>query len=90
MDKAMRRQIGIWLLIVLGAFGAVILEHISQLNWSPMWIWFIGIAWYASEGLIVFLIYHFFKITKADIPVAEPILTEVETVPEDGSTNTDQ
>ncbi len=82
MDEAIKRQIGIWLLIVLGAFGAVLLEHINQLNWSTMWIFFIGIGWYASEGLLGFVIYHFFKVTKADIPVAQPILTKVETTPE--------
>ena len=78
----MKRQIGIWALIVLGSFGAVLLEHISQLTWSPMWVWFIGIAWYASEGLVAYIIWHFFKVTRADIPGNKVVLTKVESIPE--------
>jgi len=78
LDDATKRQIGIWILIVTGAFGWVLLEHISYLNWSPSWIWFIGIVWYASEAFLGFLIYHFFKVTKADVP-GTVILTKTET-----------
>ena len=81
LDDPMKRQIGIWLLIILGAFGWVLLEHVSYLSWSPSWIWFIGIAWYASEGLAGYIIFHFFKVTKADVP-GTIIITKTETIPE--------
>ncbi|KKL05112.1 hypothetical protein LCGC14_2609290 [marine sediment metagenome] len=87
MDEATKREIGIWLLIVLAALGTVLLEHVSRLAWSPMWIWFVGITWYASEGLGGFLIYHFFKVSKADIQKKEIILTEVKSVPKGNKTD---
>lgn len=82
MDDPMKREIGIWLLIVLGAFGAVLIEHVRNLSWSAMWIWFIGIAWYASEGLGAYIIWYYFKVSKIDVPV---VLTKVKSVPEDSS-----
>ncbi len=82
LDDPMKRQIGITLLIILGAFGTVLIEHISQLGWSLMWVWFIGITWYASETLGAYIIWHFFRVTKADIPGSKVVLTKVESIPE--------
>ncbi len=84
----MKRQIGIWLLIILGGLGWVLLEHITYLTWSPSWIWFIGIAWYATEGLVGYIIYHLFKVTKEDIPGTIIMTkTESESIPEDSITS---
>lgn len=61
-------ETGILILIILGAFGTVFLEHIALLGWSVKWVTFIGIVWYATEALISGLIIHYFKIPVEDVP----------------------
>lgn len=67
IDKAIQRQIGVWLLLVIGAFGTVILELIKKSNWSDTWLYFIGIVWYSTETLAGVIIYYCFKVSKADL-----------------------
>lgn len=77
----LKKEIGIWILIIVGAFGAVLIEHVIFLGWSPLWIWFMGISWYATDVLIAFLVWIFFKAKKEDVPV----LTKVKSIPENST-----
>ena len=71
-SKKLKKDIGIWILIIAGAFGAVLIEHIIILDWSLLWIWFIGIVWYATDILIASLVFIFFKAKKSDILLNKP------------------
>ena len=78
IDEVIKREIAIWILLVAGAFGAVILELIKQSTWSDVWLWFIGILWYGTEGLISAIIYHKFKVSKVDVPETIHTIAEVD------------
>ena len=78
MDEFLKKEIGIWILIIAGAFGAVLVEYVVLLGWSPLWIGFVVITWYATDILIAAFVWHYLKAKREDIPT----LTKVKSIPE--------
>lgn len=67
LDETIKREIGIFLLIIWGAFGLVFLEGLVLLGLSVGWITCLTTIWYGADFLVAFIIYHFFKVKKEDI-----------------------
>ena len=84
--KPLKIGLGIGILVIIGAFGLVVLEWINLSGWTAMWCFVIGVIYYGTESLVVGLIIHYLKIPPEDVPVSVPILTEVEAT---NHTNTD-
>lgn len=68
LDETIKREIGIFLLVIWGAFGLVFLEGLVLLGLSVGWITCLTVIWYGADVLVAFIIYHFFKVKKEDIP----------------------
>ena len=85
MDDFLKKEIGVWILIIAGAFGAVLVEYVILLGWSPLWIGFVAVSWYATDILISAFVWHYFKTRKEDIQKQTPILSKVESIPENST-----
>ena len=81
-DNTIKRQLWILILGIWGAFGFVLFELLAFWDLSQMWTSFIVFVWYALDAFIGAYLWHAYKISRADIPVATPILTKVKTAPE--------
>ena len=82
-DETIKHQIGILILGIWAAFGVVLFELLDFWQLSEMWILFIGIVWYALDAFMAAYLWHAFKVKKEDVPV--PILTKVESIPENST-----
>jgi hypothetical protein len=71
--KSLMIGIGIGILVIIGAFGVLVIEWINNFGFSLTWTAVLSIVYYATEGLGVLLIIHYLKIPVEDVP----ILTEV-------------
>ena len=67
LDDTIKREIGIFLLFVWAAFGLVFLEGLVLLGLSVMWTGCLTAIWYAADGFVLAIIYHFYKVKKEDI-----------------------
>lgn len=67
IDETQLKQIGTWIVLVIGAFGTPFLEWIRTLNISITWITFLITTWYAIDYILAALIYHYFKIKKNNL-----------------------
>ena len=67
LDETIKREIGIFLLIVWAAFGLVFLEGLVLLGLSAMWVACLTTIWYGADALVGAIIYHFYKVRKEDI-----------------------
>lgn len=81
MDDFLKKEIGGWILLVTSFFGAVVLYYLETADWSLVWIWFVGVTWYATEVLIAAFVWHYFKAKKEDL-ANRPQLTKVDSIPE--------
>lgn len=82
MDDFLKKELGIWILLVTSFFGAVVLYYLEIVDWSLVWIWFVGVTWYATEVLIAAFVWHYFKAQKSDILQNTPTLTKIDSIPE--------
>lgn len=76
--RPLKIGLGIGILVIIGAFGLVVLEGINYSGWTAMWCFTTGVIYYGSETLVVGLIIHYLKIPLEDVPIDNLILTEVE------------
>lgn len=86
-DETIKRYVGILILGIVAAFGIVLFELLDNWNVSQRWTIFIAMSWYALDTFIAAYMWHVFKVSKADVPVPTPKLTEVKSIPEEISTD---
>lgn len=75
--KSLYIGIGIGILVIIGAFGPVVIDWFALLGFSTILTIFLGIFYYSTEGLAIGFIIHYFKIPSEDVPITIPVLTEV-------------
>lgn len=66
MDNAQLKQIGVWIILVLGALGTPFIEWIHNLSLTPGWIAFLSTAWYVVDYIIAVLIYVYLHVKKVN------------------------
>ena len=76
--KSLLIGIGIGIIVIITAFGAVLIEWCDTLDISLTLLIFIGTVYYASESLVIGFIIHYFKIQPEDIPETIHTITEVD------------
>ena len=73
MDKVIKREVGIWALLIVGFFGVALFGALDMIELHPLWMFFITASWYTTEILCAAIIYHYFRVTKDDIPNSKTI-----------------
>lgn len=83
MDDIIKRDLGILIWAIFLAFGTVLFYILKTLEIPVVLIFFAEFVWYSLDIFMAAVMWHYFKLQKADIPevilkssTADPIVNE--------------